>query len=417
MSTQTLSTQTLSAQTRSTQTRLLPLCIATLLALGLTGCGEEPGDTLTQTPDPAQAPASDLLTAPAGLLKTLRVAAVGTAPVSDTVRVAGRVDFDEQRVARIGAPVTGRVMELLANPGQTVHQGQPLALLHSIELGNAQLAYVKAAAQARLQAQNAERARILFEGDVIGAAELQRREAEYAIAKAEQQAAADQLRVLGVSGKSLESIATSGGINSVSPVVATLAGVVVDRKVAKGQVVQPADDLFTVADLSRVWVVAQVPEAESSAVRVGQTVEVEVPALGAGTAGPLTGKLIFVGDIVNPETRTVTVRTELENPRRELKPAMLATMLIQSRPHDRLVVPAAAVVREDNEDFVFVAAGENRFRLTPVRLGPEQQGRRVVESGLQAGDRLVVEGAFHLNNERKRAELEGAPAPETPAGV
>lgn len=381
---------------------LLPRLIALALAcsLGLAGCGKEKPEAVSN------APAADpnLVAAPDSLLKVLKIAEAGTAPVSETLRVAGRIDFDEQRVARIGAPVTGRVVELLANPGDPVKQGQPLAQLHSVELGNAQLAYVKAAAQAKLQAQNAERARLLFTSDVIGAAELQRRESEHAIAQAEQRAAADQLRVLGISAKSLDTMASSGGINSVSPVVATLSGVVVERKVAKGQVVQPADALYTVADLSRVWVIAQVPEAESSAVKVGQTVEVEVPALGNG---PLTGKLIFVSDIVNPETRTVTVRTEMENSKRELKPAMLATMLIASRPQERLVVPSAAVVREDNEDYIFVAVAEKQFRLTRVKLGSDQKGMRVVETGLKPGEKVVVEGAFHLNNERKRAELEG----------
>ncbi|GAB2180861.1 efflux RND transporter periplasmic adaptor subunit [Denitratisoma sp. agr-D3] len=391
---------------------LLPRLLAIVLAcsLGIAGCDKEKPEAVSNAP----APDPNLVTAPDSLLKVLKVAETGTAPVSETLRVAGRIDFDEQRVARIGAPVTGRVMELLANPGDPVKQGQPLAQLHSVELGNAQLAYVKAAAQAKLQAQNAERARLLFKSDVIGAAELQRRESEHAIAQAEQRAAADQLRVLGVSAKSLDTMASSGGINSVSPVVATLSGIVVERKVAKGQVVQPADALYTVADLSRVWAIAQVPEAESSAVKVGQTVEVEVPALGNG---PLTGKLIFVSDIVNPETRTVTVRTEMENPHRDLKPAMLATMLIQSRPQERLVVPAAAVVREDNDDYVYVATSDKQFRLTRVKLGSEHKGLRVVETGLKPGDKVVVEGAFHLNNERKRAELEGAaPAAETPAG-
>lgn len=383
--------------------RLIPaLCTCLLIAAGLSlsGCGKEkPGEVQnTAAPDP------NLVTAPEALLSILKTAEASTAPISETLRVAGRVDFDEHHVARIGAPVTGRVVELLADPGQTVAQGQPLAQLHSVELGNAQLAYVKSAAQAKLQAQSAERARLLFNSDVIGAAELQRRESEYAIAKAEQQAAADQLRVLGVSAKALENMASSGGINSIAPVVATLSGIVVERKVAKGQVVQPADALFTVADLSRVWVIAQVPEAESSAVRTGQTVEVEVPALGNIT---LKAKLIYVSDIVNPETRTITVRTEMDNPGRELKPAMLATMLIQSRPQDRLVVPAQAVVREDNGDYVFVAENDKQYRLTRVRLRADHQGMHVVESGLKPGDKIVIEGAFHLNNERKRAELEG----------
>jgi cobalt-zinc-cadmium efflux system membrane fusion protein len=379
---------------------LLLALIALNTSVFLSACTKEKVETAAAKPaaDPNQ------VTAPDSLLPQIKLAALGTAPISETLRVAGRIDFDEQRVARIGAPVTGRVVDLLANPGDSVRAGQALAQLHSVELGNAQLAYVKAAAQARLQGQAAERARLLFNSDVIGAAELQRRESEFAIAQAEQRAAADQLRVLGVSTSSLDTIAKSGGINSVSPVVATLSGVVVERKVAKGQVVQPADALYTVADLSRVWVIAQVPEAESTQVKTGQQVQIEVPALGNG---PLTGKLIYVGDTVNPETRTVMVRTELENPKRELKPAMLATMLIQARPQDRLVLPSAAVVREDNADFVFISLGEKKFRLTSVKLGPEQNGRRVVESGLQAGEQVVIEGAFHLNNERKRAELEG----------
>jgi cobalt-zinc-cadmium efflux system membrane fusion protein len=378
----------------------LYLSAALVFTIGLAGCGKEKRETASNAP----APDLNLVTAPDSLLSALEVAEVGTAPVSETLRVAGRVDFDEQRVARIGAPVTGRVVELLVDPGETVSQGQALAKLHSVELGNAQLAYVKSAAQARLQAQNAERARLLFSSDVIGAAELQRRESEFAIAKAEQQAAADQLRVLGLSSKALEALARSGGINSVSPVVATLSGVVVERKVAKGQVVQPADALFTVADLSRVWVIAQVPEAESTAVKLGQRVDVEVPALGKEV---LSGTLIFVSDVVNPETRTITVRTEMDNAGHQLKPAMLATMRIQSRPQDHLVIPASAVVREDNDDYVFVALDAHKFYLTRVKLKADQNGVRVVESGINPGDKVVIGGAFHLNNERKRAELEG----------
>jgi cobalt-zinc-cadmium efflux system membrane fusion protein len=325
--------------------RLLPLLLAALL---LAGCKESPSPA-------AQPPADPLaVTAPESLAPQLRIETVGKAPVADILRVAGRIDFDEARVARIGATVTGRVTELQAALGDPVKAGDTLAQLHSTELGNAQLAYLKARAHAELTARAVDRARLLLSADVIGAAELQRRENELAVAQAERRAAADQLRVLGVSAAAMEKTATTGAINSVSSVVSTIAGVVVERKVARGQVVQPSDALFTVADLSRVWVIAQVPEAEVALVSPGQSVEIEVPALGNAEH---VGRLIHVGDVVNPETRTVMVRTEIDNRDRQLKPAMLATMLIQARPVERLVVPAAAVVREENEDHVFLEIG------------------------------------------------------------
>lgn len=375
---------------------LLPLlCAGALLA----GCNETPAPA-------AQAPADPLLvTAGEALAAKITVAPVGKAPVADILRVAGRIDFDEARVARIGATVTGRVTDIQADLGESVKAGDTLAQLHSTELGNAQLGYLKAKANAELLARAVERARLLLAADVIGAAELQKRENELSVAVAERRAAADQLRVLGVSAKAMENTSTSGVINSISSVVSTLPGVVVERKVAKGQVVQPADALFTVADLSRVWVIAQVPEAEISLVAPGQSVEIEVPALGNAKR---VGRLIYVGDIVNRETRTVMVRTEIENPDRQLKPAMLATMLIQARPVERLVVPASAVVREENEDHVFVETGPNQYRLTRVKLGAEHDDRRAVLSGLAAGARVVADGAFHLNNERRRQELEGS---------
>ena len=169
-----------------------------------------------------------------------------------------------------------------------------------------------------------------------------------------------------------------------------------------GQVVQPAESLFVVADLARVWVTAEVPEQQAAQVRAGQVVDIDVPALGER----LRGKLIYVADTVNPDTRTLAVRSELDNKDRRLKPAMLATMLIQAAPMERLVVPARAVVREGDADHVFVEQAAGRFRLTPVKLGPDADGRRAVLSGLEAGQRVLTDGAFHLNNERKRKELE-----------
>ncbi|MFY8177987.1 MAG: efflux RND transporter periplasmic adaptor subunit [Limnohabitans sp.] len=341
--------------------------------------------------------------APDSLQAQLQITAVASQEVSDMLRVAGQIDFDEQALTRIGSSVTGRVTQIQATLGQIVDKGDTLALINSSELSGAQLSYLKARSERELHRRNMARAKTLFEADVISAAEFQRRESEFEIASAETRAAQDQLRVLGVSPKSIENLANTGTIDSVASVMATINGVVVERKVAAGQVVQASDVLFAVADLSRVWAVAQVPEQQVGQVKVGQSVSIEVPALGHEK---LEGKLIYVGQTVNPESRTVLVRTALDNKSGRLKPSMLASMLIESTPVKRLVVPITAVVRQDDTDHVFVEEADKRYRLTPVTLAAEHSGQRVVLDGLKPGMRIVSEGAFHLNNHRNLKEMD-----------
>lgn len=366
--------------------------------LALTGCKKA---TVQESPHTHED--SMQVQVPESLKAQIQVNEVASQDSSETLRVAGQIDFDEQALTRIGASVTGRVTQIHAHLGNVVNKGDTLALINSSELSGSQLAYLKARSEKELHRRNMERAKTLFEADVISAAEMNRRENEYEIAAAETRAAQDQLRVLGVSAKSVERLAATGTIDSVAGVVATIKGVVVERKVAAGQVVQPSDVLFAVADLSRVWAVAQVPEQQVSQVKVGQSVSIEVPAL---ANEKLIGKLIYVGQTVNPDTRTVLVRTELDNKGGRLKPSMLASMLIESAPIKRVVVPVTAVVRQDDADHVFVEMADRRFRLTPVKLAAEQHGQRVVIEGLKPGMRIVTEGAFHLNNHRNLAEME-----------
>lgn len=378
-----------------------------LMVAGLAACGDDKSaaPSAASAAAPAAAASQDdpmQVTAPTELGQRLKLGTVDRALVAEPLQVVGRVEFDEQSVARVGASVTGRITEINVQPGQRVGAGAVLAQLHSTELGTAQLAYLKARAQRELAASAAERAKLLLAADVIGSAEAQRRQSELQVAEVEQRAAADQLRVMGVSPSAIAATASTGAITSTSSVVSTVSGVVVERKVNKGQVVQPADVMFTVADLARVWVVAQVPEALAGRVQVGQDVQIEIPSDGLQ---PVQTKLTWVADIVNPETRTVTVRAEIDNPKRLLKPAMLATMRITPLPMDRLVVPSAAVVRESDEDHVFVRLKDNTFRLQSVKLGAESGQMRVVESGLKGGETVVIDGAFHLNNERNRAAL------------
>ena len=333
------------------------------------------------------------------LRKMMTDGKVQVAPFIEEIRASGRIDFNELYLSRIGANVTGRVSEILAVPGQLVKQGDVLAKITSTELTQSQLAYLKAKSASQLADQAANRAKILYKEDVIALAELQKREAESSSARAEFRAANDQLRVLGMNQASIDRLAKTGVIESINNVIATIPGEIVERKINKGQVVQPADALFTVADLSTLWAISEVPESNSYLIRKGQKASLIIPAL---RNQEIEGTVAHVDSIVNPQTRTVVVRMELANKDSQIKPGMLATMLIESQSIEKLVVPVGAVVREDNHDHVFIRLDDDLYRMVPVKLGPEGRGYRPVISGLKDGQEIATEGAYHLNTERKR---------------
>lgn len=335
--------------------------------------------------------------------KQFRVEAATMSNISVEQKVSGRIEANERLTTRIGASITGRIVQVMAEVGDRVKAGQALAKLASPELTNAQLAFLRAQSSTKLAERSVERAQALVAADVIGTAELQRREVELSVARAELRAATDQLRLIGLRGESIERLQETGAITSEVTIRATRDGVVIERKVSQGQVAQPGDPLFTVADLSNVWVIGALPEQDANSVQLNQNVEVEVAALGSER---LTGRIVFVSDTVQPETRTVPIRTEVKNPKFELKPQMLATLKLNGTRVRQLAVPATAVVRENDRDYVFVKLADNRFRLTEVSLDAAAGDLRPVRKGLDEGTPIVVDGSFHLNSQRKRAELE-----------
>jgi cobalt-zinc-cadmium efflux system membrane fusion protein len=374
------------------------IALSLLVMFALAACGEKAAP-------PAKAP-RDPMAVEAGpdLQARVRAEQPRQEDVRETLRVPARVEADETRMARVGAPVAGRITDLAATIGQDVRRGQVLATINSTDLSTAQLAFIRSQSQRALAARAAARAQQLHEADVIAAVELQRRQNELTLADAEVGATRDQLKVLGMSEGSLTRLADTRTINSVAQIVASVSGTVIERKVTEGQVVQPADTVYVVADLSRIWVVADIPEQSAGLVAVGESVAVEIAAF---PGRRIPGALSFVAPIVSPETRTVRARIDLANADREYKPAMLANMLIRGKAQRKLTVPAAAVVREENRDYVFVQAAPGRYALRPVSLGTEYEERRAVNSGLTGDEQVVFEGAFHLNNERKRQLLEG----------
>jgi cobalt-zinc-cadmium efflux system membrane fusion protein len=339
------------------------------------------------------------------LMKQIRIGEPVLGVVAQTLSVPATVQADETRVARVSSPVTGRIVEMRAVEGEQVKRGAVLAVIRSTELSNLQLEFLKAHSQRQLAERAVERAQRLVEADVIGMAELHRRESELLQATAELSSARDELRVVGMSEDALARLEATRNVNSITQVVATIDGIVLDRAVTLGQVVQPADTVFLLADLTSAWLVADVPEAYSGELKVGQQVEAEVTAL---PGSRLQGPLEFVSARVDPETRTVRARLTLPNPTGKFKPAMLATMYLRESGPKQWTVPVSAVVREGNDDLLFVQKSETTFVLRPAKLGQEADGLRAVEGGVKPGEKIVIDGAFHLNNERRRRAIRGS---------
>ncbi|SEF53360.1 efflux RND transporter periplasmic adaptor subunit [Nitrosomonas ureae] len=337
------------------------------------------------------------------LIDRLKVGNPSLIDLADKILVPSRVQVDEERTAQIGSYVTGRIINLFVILGDYVKAGEPLARITSPDLTQSQLAYLRAASRVVVTQKSIDRARHLLAADAIPVAEVERRQSELEIAQAELGAASDQLRLFGMNEAEIKELSKKGKILPWLDIKATREGYVIARNVIVGQVVQPSDPLFQIADLSYVWVVGDVPEQIARDVKLEQHVEINVPAIG-GT--DFDGVIIFVSDTVNRLTRTVMTRVMVENPERKLKPDMLANMHITDTQLKTLVVPEAAIVRELNQDYVFVAVSNNQFQRVPVELGPEVADFRPVLDGLTIDQRIVMEGAFHLDSERKLAELE-----------
>lgn len=320
--------------------------------------------------------------------------------LASALDVAGHIEADATRQARVGSPVRGRITELLAFEGERVKTGQALAVLYSTDLSDAQFAFLKAVSQQSLSERAVERGKQLLDADVIGSAEQQRRQAELVQATAEVSSLRQQLRALGMSEASINDLETSRKLNSRYEVSASIDGTVLERSVTVGQIVQPAEVAFLLADLSNVWLVADVPEQNAGDVAAGKEVEAEAAAF---PGEPIVGRLSFVSATVNPESRTVRVRMNVPNHRGRYKPAMLATMRLKDRMQRQRVIPVTAIVRENNRDNVFVQTGPKTFVLREVELGDEYGDVRALRAGVEANQTIVLDGAFHVNNERKRA--------------
>ncbi len=317
--------------------------------------------------------------------------------VDDTILTSGRVTFDDLRVGHVFSPVTGRVQRIYANPGDRVKKGAPLATIESPDIGNAVADLHKAEADRIAAEHDYKRKKDLFEQHAASLADLEASEDNYRKAKAEVERARAKAALL-----------RTGGFNAVSQtytLVAPIEGEVIMRDVNPGIEVAgqygggTAKELFTVGELDRVWVFADLYEMDIARVKVGSKVVVKIVAYKDKV---FEGKVDWVSGMLDSTSRTAKVRCTLDNPDKLLKPEMYATVQLSVEERRAMAIPRESILRLGDATVVFLQVGESdgkvRFERVPVTVDEgESSNWLVVQHGLELGQKIVTNGAILLS--------------------
>jgi cobalt-zinc-cadmium efflux system membrane fusion protein len=334
----------------------------------------------------------------------IRVVEVKRGTIGATIAVPGTIASNPYRETKINALVAGIAREVSVELGAEVRRGQSLAVIFSNELADAQMKYLSLRAMLHADNQKLERTGRLTD---IGAASRQELEEVTASATAratEVAAARQRLQVLGLTSAQVERLTEASQIVSELTVTAPLDGVVIARGVNQGQVLQAGQELFVVADLSSVWVIADLYEKDFAAVRVGTHAVIMVAGLPR-----VRGRVAYIDPRVDAATRTAKVRVEVPNAARTLRLGMFAQVIFEATEgRSGLVVPRQAVQAIGERSVVYVATtDEGRFEERIVRLGNSFQDSVEILDGVRAGERVVTEGSFYLRAEAGRARTSG----------
>lgn len=349
--------------------------------------------------DPAAAEASGVRIEPASLRALL-----------PELRTTGRVAFNENQLAHVGPRSEGRVAEVKADLGARLTAGQAVAIIDSVELGRARADYLGARADLDVARAALDREEALLAEKITSEAEVLSARAAFEQARARTSAAAETLRVLGLGAREIEGLDFGSGTPGRVALRAPFAGTLVERHLQRGEYVSPADTLFTVADLSSLWIWIDVYERDLSRVHKGDEARVTVEAWPGRS---WTGTVTYLRDAVDPDSRTVRARIEVDNPDGALRPEMFATVQLLDPHHDDataeevLAVPDAAIQRGPGGTVLYVQTAPGTFEQRLVQLGHRSGGFAEVLSGLEPGEQVVVAGSFLLKSEVSRESLGG----------
>ncbi len=323
----------------------------------------------------------------------------------------GEVDYEQDRMAHVSPRIPGRVHRVPVDLGNRVSPETVLAVIDSIELGQAKASFLAAKAAEEVARENHEREKRLYTDRISSEKEMLQARAAFVEAEASRQSAEQTLHLYGVADEEIASLRPGVLGGSLLSIRAPFAGQVVEKHVTVGELVTPEDNLFTIADLGHVWIWIDVYERDLAVVHLEDDVTVEVTSY---PGVKFEGKVAYLGPKVSADTRTVRARIDVANPRGLLRPGMF-TKVHLSDPHaagttPSLVVPEGAVQRDGGKAIVFVPLDAERFERREIEVGRTAGGVIEVRSGLKAGERVVTSGAFFLKSELAREELGGGHA-------
>ncbi len=333
--------------------------------------------------------------------------AVAVRSVASEIQATGEITPPDDGIARIGSKISGRITKLPVGVGSIVKAGQLIAIVDSPDLGTAKADYLGAVAQARLTRETADREKTLFEKKISAEQDYRVAEAEATKARAAKEAAEARLHSLGFSDAQLTRFSAAQHSSSSIMVTSPIGGVLVERPVSLGQVIQPEDTVGIVMDLAQVWMQVDAYERDLSQLAVGQNVSAFV------TAWPereFKGAIQLIGATVDRRSRTVKVRVVIPNTDGALKPGMFAKVALagsKGEAREGLFAPSAAVQRDGDKSIVFVPVGETEFQVREVETGVSSDGWIQITRGLTAGEKVVTTGAFQLKSEARRESFGG----------
>ncbi|MFA7267699.1 MAG: efflux RND transporter periplasmic adaptor subunit [Sterolibacterium sp.] len=396
-----------------------------MTTLFLTGCGQPESPTTSAAQPAAQKPgapadmASDKpgdkrtehgeadtlkLTPEAIQTAGIKIDELAEQEISEQLMLTATIQPNQDRITHVAARVPGRIVKVHVKLGDQVKAGQTLALLDSLEVGEAYSTYLQAKTQLAVAKADFERAEKLHGDQIIAQKDHLRAHAEYDKTKASFAATGDKLRMLGVS----PAPADDGRAVSTFPLTTPFAGTVIEKHAILGELAQPDKQIFTVADLSRLWIEANLFEKDLGRIKTGAEAVVTVDAYPGES---FQGKLTYIAAVVDKETRTVQARVEVANPDGRLKPEMFATAAIRTSgtagaagKGKALLLPQEAVVLMQGQPTAFVEE-RGGFEPRAVELGEKLRDRVVVKNGLKAGERVVTAGTYALKARLLKSQI------------